>query len=330
MTYEMYYSSELEKRLRHAHRMVSVHIEGDPNVDSCIEALEDVIPDIGEQVCEGDTILFADTDSESETDDDSVPRFEFVLHVSDKYLGEFEFEGLRLKGNRIEFGNGLPVVEITITNSVGVDICLCMLPWVTIGNDAEDDIQIGYKHWSESEAEWKKLGEDSERRWEEALTHTPVFSRSGAELKEYIVTLDDDAVLEEEFHYNCFIRSENAETAIYDFLREQGPDFWALVEEGDSLLSERSGSPGGEEGRAYVFALDSASYVGTIDFEGRRIVCIKDEYADYPHLISIHLTDTADESPIAYISELMPKVIAEENIRNGLKNTCEGETSEDL
>ena len=330
MTYEMYYSSELERRLRQAHSLVSMHIEGDPNVDSCIEALEDVLPDIGECVRDGDVITFADIDYESEIDDEHSPRYEFVLHVSDRYLGEFEFEGLRLKGNRIDSKDGLPYVEVMIKNSIGVDICLCMLPWVTIGEDAENEIRIGYKHWTESEAEWQKLREDSDRLWEEALTHEPVFSRNGAELKEYIVTLDDDAELEDEFNYNCFIRSENAETAIYDFLREQGPEFWALLEEGDWVLSERSDHPGDDEGRAYVFALDSASYVGTIDFEGRRIVCVKDDYADHPHLISIHLADTADESPITYISELMPRVIAEENIRKALKNTCEGETSEDL
>ena len=140
MSFNVRFSRALDDRLSAKGTSFSLFIEKGV-LDSCeaTEILYDVLNDIYEDVRDGDTVYLYES---SEYGD---PAYEFPLHVSDKYLGEFEFDGHSLKGTKMVDGDDMPYIRITEADGIGNEHEVCTLSWITLNKDAETSIEFGLK-----------------------------------------------------------------------------------------------------------------------------------------------------------------------------------------
>ena len=140
MSFNVRFSRALDERLSAKGMSFSLFIDaGVLDNGEATEILFDVLNDIYSEVCDGDTVYLYES---SEYGD---PAYEFPLHVSDKYLGEFEFDGHSLKGTKVEDGDDMPYIRITEADGNGAEHEICTLSWITLNKDAETSIEFGLK-----------------------------------------------------------------------------------------------------------------------------------------------------------------------------------------
>ena len=138
MAYDIGFGSELAKRMEDAGDSYSLFVDADTlDRGESIELLYDVLRDVYKYVRDGDFINIWDTMDRGE------PAFEYDLEVSDKYVGEFEFRGHKLRGTVEEDEGELPWVHIYVKGEDGQEKAVCTLCWVTLAHEAEIDIANG-------------------------------------------------------------------------------------------------------------------------------------------------------------------------------------------
>lgn len=159
--------------------------------------------------------------------------------------------------------------------------------------------------------------------WKQTLTHEPVFSlrKTG---RKYIIRFDEDTeAMFKENEMECVfeIESENSETAIYDFLRQMGEEYWAGLEEDCHVWSFPVDDSTGERPRLYEFRdefweVPKPLEVNGIGFDFASSRCPNDPY---PHMMHVTFADGRTDEPVCYICDLMPPVIAKEAISKALE-----------
>lgn len=132
MAYDIGFSQDLARRMEKAGDGYSLFVDADTmDRGESIDLLYDVLKEVYTYVRDGDFINIWDTMDSGE------PAFEYDLEVSDKYVGEFEFRGHRLRGTVEEEEGEMPWVNITIAGKDGGEKAVCTLYWVTIAKEAE-------------------------------------------------------------------------------------------------------------------------------------------------------------------------------------------------
>lgn len=158
--------------------------------------------------------------------------------------------------------------------------------------------------------------------WKGILTHEPVFSEGGSRRK-YVIRFDEcteEILAENEAEYEFEIESENCETAIYDFLRQMGEEYWAVLEEDSNVWALPADEDSEEKGKMYEFKPDSSSLAGKIEIAGKVLECGHNPCpnSDYPHMMHVLYADGSTDEPVCFICDLMPVCIAKETISKAM------------
>ena len=158
--------------------------------------------------------------------------------------------------------------------------------------------------------------------WKEILTHEPVFSE-GNNLRKYVIRFDEcteETLVDNEAEYEFEIESENCETAIYDFLRQMGEEYWAILDEDSSIWALPADEDSEEKGKMYEFKPDSSSLAGKMEINGKEMECWHSDCPNdgYPHMMHVMYADGSSDEPVCFICDLMPVCIAEETIRKAM------------
>ena len=145
-TYTVSCSWPLERRLRENRMDFSLHVEADSLSEGDVrEILQDILADIHDYVRDGDAIEIYDAMDMGEM------VYRFPLKVSDRYLGEFERSGYTLEGSRIDREGDMPQVSVRVRPKNGVERDLCILDWVTVGDEGEAYLNSMIKKTCEGE-----------------------------------------------------------------------------------------------------------------------------------------------------------------------------------
>ena len=164
--------------------------------------------------------------------------------------------------------------------------------------------------------------EQIQSEWKQILTHEPVFS-TGDSGKRYIIRFDDvtQSVLQEyEADYVFEVVADNSETAIYDFLRQMGEEYWGVLDEDCSIWAIPEDENSGERIRLYEFRDESPAYAGKIDIEGVEVECWHNPCPNSgdDRLMQVLYADRRTSEPICFVCDLMPECIAKDHIRKAL------------
>ena len=162
-----------------------------------------------------------------------------------------------------------------------------------------------------------------EAEWNKILTHEPVFS-SGKNRREYLIRFDEcttEVLQENEAEYEFRIKSDSPEAAIYDFLREMGEEYWAILEEDSHIWAIPAEDDSDEQGRMYEFKPDSSALVGKLTIDGVELECGHDPCPNsgFPHMMHIIRDGSGPDGLVCFICDLMPLCIAKETIAKALR-----------
>ncbi len=317
MTYFIRFNDRLQYALLADGNEERIAFSSKPDETFCRMAIESVLEEISGLVEEGDRIWIED----SETGRTEL-GMEFALHRADGYVGEFSFGTRKLRGVKLIPSSSASRVKIFISEGDFVDRTLCTLDPVCYGDGFEETIRDALEDWKKAFDMYAGIKERMGDKWDQMITRKPVFS-SGGVLKEYRIEFDEE-VLEGLGEYlddlDFRIMSENAETAIYDFIRTMGDAFWAVLAEGDFMFSVPVDDDG-ELSRMYFFESESGDMVDLTSFDGQELECLRETSGDYDQIICVYRKGQESDEALCYLSDLMPRCIAEETISKALASS---------